>query len=145
MQKNNARSLMKMDTGNKSNKVKHFQIIEKKKINGKNTKGEKIGFSYKQRQKKNSKSTNNGKKCHACDSSEHLIKTCTKQRNIFVTYKEKRETTERDMKNIIEQYGTIKRLKVQEEGRSNSNNSTKMKNKKKSKLIIKGMASIMKK
>ena len=49
------------------------------------------------------------------------------------------------MENIIEEYGTIKRLKVQEEGRSNSNNSTEMKNKKKSKLIIKGMASIMKK
>ena len=40
---------------------------------------------------KSSKSgANNGKKCHACDSSEHLIKTCTKQRNIFVTYKESR-------------------------------------------------------
>ena len=49
------------------------------------------------------------------------------------------------MKNIIEEYGTIKRLKVQEEGRSDSNNSTEMENKKKSKFIIKRMATIMKK
>ena len=33
--------MMKIDTGNKSNKVKHFQTIEKKKINGQNTKEEK--------------------------------------------------------------------------------------------------------
>ena len=56
---------------------------------------------------------NNGKNCHACDSSEPLIKTCTKQRNIFVTYKERREIIERYMINIMEEYGTIKRLKVQ--------------------------------
>ena len=62
---------------------------------------------------KNSKSgANDGKDCHACDSSEHLIRTCTKQRNIFVTYKGRREITERDMINIMEEYGTIKRLKV---------------------------------
>ena len=30
-----------MDIGKKSNKVKHFQTIEKKQINGQNTKGEK--------------------------------------------------------------------------------------------------------
>ena len=35
-----------------------------------------------------------------------------KQRNIFVTYKERREMTERDMTNIMAEYGTIKRLKV---------------------------------
>ena len=46
---------------------------------------------------------NNGKKCRACDSSEHLIKTCTKQRNIFATYKERREITERDMINIMKE------------------------------------------
>ena len=62
---------------------------------------------------KNSKSgANDGKNCHACDSSEHLIRTCTKQRNIFVTYKGRREITERDMINIMEEYRTIKRLKV---------------------------------
>ena len=62
---------------------------------------------------KNSKSgANDGKNCHACDSSEHLIRTCTKQRNIFVTYKGRREITERDMINVMEEYGTIKRLKV---------------------------------
>ena len=37
---------MKMNPGNKNSKVKHFQILEKKKINGENTKGNK------QRQKK---------------------------------------------------------------------------------------------
>ena len=32
-------------------------------------------------------SANNGKKSHACDSSEHLIKTCTTQKkNIFAWY-----------------------------------------------------------
>ena len=90
MQQNNTRSMMKMDTGNKSNKVKHFQTI-KKKINEQNTSGEKIGLRYKQTEKSSKSGANNGKKCHACDSSEHLIKTCTKQRNIFVTYKERRK------------------------------------------------------
>ena len=64
---------------------------------------------------KNSKScADNGKKCHACDSSEHLIRTCMliRTRNIFVTYKERREITERYMINMMEEYGTIKRLKV---------------------------------
>ena len=63
---------------------------------------------------------NNGKKYHACDSSKHLIKTCTKQRNIFVTYKERREITERDMANIMEEYGTIKRLKVRNKIHANN-------------------------
>ena len=71
---------------------------------------------------KSSKSdTNNGKNCHACDSSAHLIKTCTKQGNIFVTYKEKREITERDMIDIMEEYGTIKRLKVHNNIYTNNN------------------------
>ena len=64
-------------------------------------------------EKSNKSGANNGKKCHACDSGEYLIMACTKQRNIFVTYNERREITERDMINIMEEYGTIKRLKVQ--------------------------------
>ena len=40
-----------MDPGNKSIKEKHFQTVEKMTMNGKNTKREKIGLSYKQRQK----------------------------------------------------------------------------------------------
>ena len=82
--------MMKMDPENKSNKVKHFETIENKNINGQSTKGEN----------------------HARDTSPRLIKTCTKQRNIFVTYKERREITERDMINIMEEYGTSKSLKV---------------------------------
>lgn len=38
---------------------------------------------------------NNGKKCNLCRSSNGLIKKCKKQRNIFVTYNKRRETTER--------------------------------------------------
>ena len=68
--------MMKMDTDNKSNKARHFQTTEKKKINGQNTKGENIeGLSYKQRQKKSCKcGANNVKKCHACDSSDSFYK-----------------------------------------------------------------------
>ena len=107
--------MMKMDPENKNSKVKHFQIIQKQKINGDNIKGDN------QRQKKISKTrANNGKKYHACDSSKHLIKTCTKQRNIFVTYKERREITERDMTNIMEEHGTIKRLKVRNKIHANN-------------------------
>ena len=40
-----------------------------------------------------------------------MIKTYRKQRNIFVTYKERREITKRDITNIMEDYGTIKRFK----------------------------------
>ena len=39
MQQNNIKSMMKMDPENKNSKMKHFQIIEKKKINGQSTKG----------------------------------------------------------------------------------------------------------
>ena len=42
---------MKMDLVNKSNKVKHYKTIEKKKINGQNIKGEKVCLIYKQMQK----------------------------------------------------------------------------------------------
>ena len=72
---------------------------------------------------KNSKSCANiGKKCHACDSSEHLITTyiLIRTRNIFVTYKERREITERYMINIMEEYGTIKRLKVRNKIHANN-------------------------
>ena len=40
-----------MGPGNKSNKVKHFQTLENKKIHGPSTKREKINFSSKQKQK----------------------------------------------------------------------------------------------
>ena len=42
------------------------------------------------------------------------------ERNIFVTYKERREITERDMTNIMAEYGTIKRLKVQNKIHANN-------------------------
>ena len=61
------------------------------------------------------------KKCHACDLSEHLIKICTKQRNIFFTWNELREITERDMINIMEESGTIERLKVQNDIHTSNN------------------------
>ena len=38
---------MKMDPVNKSNKVKHYKTIEKKKIDGQNIKGEKVCLIYK--------------------------------------------------------------------------------------------------
>ena len=59
-----------------------------------------------------------------------MIKTCIKQKNIFVTYKERREITETDMINIMEKYGTIKRLKVQ--NNIHTNNSTKGNSRRKS-------------
>ena len=71
-------------------------------------------------EKSSKRGANDGKKCHACDSSEHLIRTCTKQRNIVVTYKERREITARDMINIMEEYGTINRLKVQNKIHANN-------------------------
>ena len=44
-------------------------------------------------------------------SSQYLINMYKKKRNIFVTYKEK--ITESDMINIIKEYRTLKKLKVQ--------------------------------
>ena len=72
-------------------------------------------------EKSSKRDTNNRKKCHECDSSAHMIKTCTKQRNIFVTYKVKRKITERGMIDIMEEYGTIKRLKVYNNIHTNNN------------------------
>ena len=59
-------------------------------------------FPGRKKAEKSSKcGVNNGKKCHACDSSEHLIKTC----NIYIyIYNEIREITERDMINIMKEY-----------------------------------------
>ena len=49
-----------MDIGKKSNKVKHFQTIEKKQINGQNTKGEKKRLKV-----QNNIHTKNSKPSHA--------------------------------------------------------------------------------
>ena len=50
-----------------------------------------------------------------------MIKTCARQRNIFVIYKERREITERGLIDIIEEYGTFKKLKVYNNIHTNNN------------------------
>ena len=52
------------------------------------------------------------KKCYACNSSEHQIKECTKKKNILVKYKVRGYTySERELKEMMEEYGKVKRIK----------------------------------
>ena len=52
------------------------------------------------------------KKCYAWNSSEYRIKECTKKRNILVKCKERIYTySERELKEIMEKYGKVKKIK----------------------------------
>ena len=53
------------------------------------------------------------RKCYACDSKGHLINHCKKRNNIYVVYNEKR-MNEREIRNIMEDYGMVKNIKLKD-------------------------------
>ena len=50
--------------------------------------------------------------CYGCGSKEHKIQECTKTSNIFVTNSERCEIKEKEMKEIMKEYGAVKSLKL---------------------------------
>ena len=73
-------------------------------------------FKLQEEAEKSSKNgASNGKKCYACDSSDHLITDTHKAKKHICHIKERREITEKKTNiNIIEEYGTIKKNKSSE-------------------------------
>ena len=53
------------------------------------------------------------KTCYACGSKEHLIKTCKKNTNVFVTNEERPDISEEELKYYLEEYGKVKSKKTQ--------------------------------
>ena len=52
------------------------------------------------------------KTCYACGSKEHLIKTCKKNTNLFVTNEEWPDISEEELKYYLEEYGKVKSIKT---------------------------------
>ena len=50
--------------------------------------------------------------CYACGTKGHKIKDCQSKVNIFITFKENLNSEE--LKRIIEEYGTVKSIKIKE-------------------------------
>ena len=49
--------------------------------------------------------------CYACESSNHIIKDCNKKYNIYVSYREEETLNETEMRQIVEEYGEVKKSK----------------------------------
>ena len=47
------------------------------------------------------------KQCYACKAEDHEIKDCKKRRNILLRYTDSRYTNTREMKEKMEQHGTV--------------------------------------
>ena len=47
--------------------------------------------------------------CYACGSSNHIIKDCNKKYNIYVSYREEETLNETEMRQIMEEYGKVKK------------------------------------
>ena len=52
------------------------------------------------------------KTCYACGSKEHLIKTCKKNTNLFVTNEEWPDISEEELKYYLEEYGKVNSIKT---------------------------------
>ena len=46
---------------------------------------------------------------YACGSSNHIIKDCNKKYNIYVSYREEETLNETEMRQIMEEYGKVKK------------------------------------
>ena len=52
------------------------------------------------------------KTCYVCESKEHLIKSCKKKKNLFVTNEELPDISEEELKYFLEKYGIISSIKT---------------------------------
>ena len=50
--------------------------------------------------------------CYAFGSSNHIIKDCNKKYNIYVSYREEETLNETEMRQIIEEYGKVKKVRI---------------------------------
>ena len=53
------------------------------------------------------------KTCYACGSEKHLIESCKKKTNLFVTNEEWPDISEEELKYFLEEYGKINSIKAQ--------------------------------
>ena len=49
---------------------------------------------------------------YACGSSNHIIKDCNKKCNICVSYREEETLNETEMRQIMEEYGKVKKVRI---------------------------------
>ena len=61
------------------------------------------------------------KTCYACGSKEHLIKSCKKNTNLFVTNKEWPDISEEELKYFLEEYGKVNSIKTRRNRRLGRN------------------------
>ena len=52
------------------------------------------------------------KTCYVCGSKEHLIKSCKKNTNLFVTNEEWPDISEEELKFYLEEYGKVNIIKT---------------------------------
>ena len=50
--------------------------------------------------------------CYACESSNHIIKDCNKKYNIYASYREVETLNETEMRQIMEEYGKVKKVRI---------------------------------
>ena len=50
--------------------------------------------------------------CYACGSSNHILKDCNKKYNIYVSYREEETLNETEMRQIMEEYGKVKKVRI---------------------------------
>ena len=50
--------------------------------------------------------------CYACGSSNHIFKDCNKKYNIYVSYREEETLNETEMRQIMEEYGKVKKVRI---------------------------------
>ena len=54
--------------------------------------------------------------CYACGSSNHIIKDYNKKYNIYVSYREEETLNETEMRQIMEEYGKVKKVRTKHDG-----------------------------
>ena len=50
--------------------------------------------------------------CYACGSSNHIIKDCNKKCNIYASHREEETLNEIEMRQILEEYGKVKKVRI---------------------------------
>ena len=95
------------------NKTKQYVANEykhKKQTNNLNNNAKEKGKKYKKPVEE--KQLQQTKTCNACGSKEHLIETCKKNTNLFVTNEEWRDLSEEELKYYLEECGKVKSIKT---------------------------------
>ena len=77
-----------------------------------NTSSRKIETLKNDREKTNQTELKNERTCYTCGTKRHKIKDCESKHNIFIAFRE--NLSSQELKRIIEKYGTVKSIQVNE-------------------------------